>query len=80
MKKLNIFEKLKKSEKNEIIDQFKNITSAMFNTYLVSTLKFQFEKKDKFNNITSAMFNAYLISTLKYKKKYFWVIQKIWKK
>ena len=40
----------------------------MFNTYLVSTLKFQFEKNDKFNNITSAMFNAYLISTLKYEK------------
>ena len=40
----------------------------MFNTYLVSTLKFQFEKNDKFNNITSAMFNAYLISTLKLEK------------
>ena len=40
----------------------------MFNTYLVSTLKFQFEKNDKFNNVTSAMFNAYLISTLKYEK------------
>ena len=40
----------------------------MFNTYLVSTLKFQIEKNDKFNNITSAMFNAYLISTLKYEK------------
>ena len=52
----------------------------MFNTYLVSTLKFQFEKNDKFNNITSAMFNACLISTLKYEKiKCFWVIQEIWK-
>ena len=38
----------------------------MFNTYLVSTLKFQFEKNDKFNYTTSAMFNAYLISTLKF--------------
>ena len=65
---LNIFEKFKKSEKNKIIDKFNNITSAMFNTYLVSTLKFQFERNDKFNNITSAMFNAYLISTLKYEK------------
>ena len=53
----------------------------MFNAYLISTLKFQFEKNDKFNNITSAMFNAYLISTLKYEKiKCFWVIQKIWKR
>ena len=44
----------------------------MFNAYLISTLKFQFEKIDKFNNITSAMFNAYLISTLKFEKiKYF---------
>ena len=52
----------------------------MFNAYLISTLKFQFEKIDKFNNITSAMFNAYLISTLKFEKiKYFWEIQKIWK-
>ena len=40
----------------------------MFITYLVSTLKFQFEKNDKFININSAMFNAYLISTLKYEK------------
>ena len=40
----------------------------MFNAYLISTLKFQFEKIDKFNNITSAMFNAYLISTLKFHK------------
>ena len=80
MKKLNIFEKFKKSENNKIIDKFNSIISAMFNTYLVSTLKFQFEKNDKFNNITSAMFNAYLISTLKYEKiKCFWVIQKIWK-
>ena len=44
------------------------MTSAMFNAYLISTLKFQFEKIDKFNNITSAMFNAYLISTLKFEK------------
>ena len=44
----------------------------MFNTYLVSTLKFQFEKNYKLNYITSAMFNAYLISTLKFEKiKYF---------
>ena len=42
------------------------MTSAMFNAYLISTLKFQFEKIDKFNNITSAMFDAYLISTLKF--------------
>ena len=48
--------------------------------YLVSTLKFQFEKNDKFNNITWAMLNASLISTLKYEKiKCFWVIQEIWK-
>ena len=40
------------------------ITSAMFNAYLISTLKFQFEKNYKFNYITSAMFNAYKISTL----------------
>ena len=56
------------------------MTSAMFNAYLISTLKFEKIKyfweiqkiwkktKDKFNNITSAMFNAYLISTLKYEK------------
>ena len=44
----------------------------MFNAYLISTLKFQFEKKYKFNYITSAMFNAYKISTLKLEKiKYF---------
>ena len=44
----------------------------MFNAYLISTLKFQFEKNHKFNNITSAMFNAYKISTLKLEKiKYF---------
>ena len=49
-----------------MIDKFNNIISAMVNTYLVLTLKFQFEKKDKLNNITSAMFNAYLISTLKF--------------
>ena len=48
------------------------ITSAMFNAYLISTLKFQFEKNYKFNYITSAMFNAYKISTLKLEKiKYF---------
>ena len=51
----------------------------MFNTYLVSTLKFQFEKNDKIDNITSAMYNAYLISTLKFEKKnkYLLEIQKI---
>ena len=44
----------------------------MFNAYLISTLKFQFEKYDKFNYITSAMFNTYLISTLIFEKiKYF---------
>ena len=44
----------------------------MFNAYLISTLKFQFEKNAKFNYITSAMFNAYKISTLKLEKiKYF---------
>ena len=44
----------------------------MFNDYLISTLKFQFEKNYKFNYITSAMFNAYKISTLKLEKiKYF---------
>ena len=44
----------------------------MFNAYIVSTLKFQFEKNDEFNYITSAMFNAYLISSLKFgKNKYF---------
>ena len=31
----------------------------MFNAYLISTLKFQFEKNYKFNYITSAMFYAY---------------------
>ena len=44
----------------------------MFNVYLISTLKFQFEKNDKFNYVTSAMFHDYLISTLKFEKnKYF---------
>ena len=44
----------------------------MLNAYLISTLKFQFEKNDKFNYITSAMFDAYFISTLKFEKnKYF---------
>ena len=47
----------------EIIDKFNNTTSAMFNAYLISTLKFQFEKNDKINNITSAMFKSYSIST-----------------
>ena len=61
--KFNFFEIFEK------IDEFNNMTSAMFNAYLISTLKFQFEKIDKFNNITSAMFNAYLISTLKFEKK-----------
>ena len=74
------FWEIQKIWKNKIIDKFNNITSAMFNTYLVSTLKFQFEKNDKFNNITSAMFNAYLISILKFENiEYFWEIQKIWK-
>ena len=41
------FEKLKKSEKLNIferfekIDEFNNITSVMFNAYLISTLKFK---------------------------------------
>ena len=44
----------------------------MFNAYLISTMKFQFEKNYKFNYITSAIFNAYKISTLKLEKiKYF---------
>ena len=55
-------------ERFEKIDEFNNMTSAMFNAYLISTLKFQFEKIDEFNNITSAMFDAYLISTLKFEK------------
>merc|ERR1711873_329961 len=61
------FENLNKSEKCnfferfERIDEFNNMTSAMFNAYLISTLKFQFEKIYKFNDITSAMFDAYLI-------------------
>ena len=66
LKKLDFFERFEK------INTFNNITSAMFNAYLISTLKFQFEKNDEFNYITSAMFNAYLISTLKFgKNKYF---------
>ena len=40
----------------------------MFNAYLISTLKFQFEKNYKFNFITPASFNAYKISTLKLEK------------
>ena len=36
----------------EKIDEFNNMTSVMFNAYLISTLKFQCEKNDKFNNIT----------------------------
>ena len=72
----------------EKIDKFNNITVAIFNAYLISTLKFenikhlknQFEKKEKFNNVTSAMFNAYLISTLKFENiKHFLEIPKIWK-
>ena len=44
----------------------------MFIAYLISTLKFQFQKNYKFNYITSAMFNAYKMSTLKLEKiKYF---------
>ena len=42
------------------------MTSGIFNAYLISTLKFQFEKIYKFNNITLAKFDAYLISTLKF--------------
>ena len=58
--------------------KFNNMTSAMFNAYLISTLKFQFEKIDKFNNKTVAIFNAYLISTLKFENiKHFWEIPKI---
>ena len=50
----------------------------MFNAYLISTLKFKFEKNYKFNNITVAIFNAYLISTLKFENiKHFWEIPKI---
>ena len=82
MKTSNIFRKLKiiwKNKKNLKIqskkdDEFNNITSAMFNAYLISTLKFLIETNVKFNKITSAMFNAYLISALKFEKiKYFWV-------
>ena len=63
----------------EKIDKFNNITSVMFDAYLISTLKFEKNKYfweiqkiwknkiiDKFNNITSAMFNTYLVSTLKF--------------
>ena len=46
-------------ERFEKIDIFNDITSVMFNAYLISTLKFQFEKNAKFNYITSAMFNAF---------------------
>ena len=46
--------------------EFNNITSVIISAYLISTLKFQFEKMDKFNNINSAMFNTYFISTLKF--------------
>ena len=53
----------------------------MFNAYLISTLKFQFERNDEINDITSAMYNAYLISTLKFEKnKYLLEIQKNLKK
>ena len=79
MKKLNIIEKFKNSENNKIIDKFTNTTSAMFNAYLILSLKFQFEKNDKINNITSAMLNDYIISTLKFEKKILLEIQKIWK-
>merc|ERR1712235_221256 len=72
-------ESFKKSEKiyfflkdSQKIDIFNDITSVMFNAYLISTLKFQFEKNAKFNYITSAMFNAFSISTLTFEKiKYF---------
>ena len=54
MKTLNIFGKFQKSEKIKNLknqfekkDKFNNITSAMFNAYLISTLKFQFEKMIK---------------------------------
>ena len=54
------------------------MTSAIFSAYLISTLKFQFEKLDKLNNKTVAIFNAYLISTLKFENiKHFWEIPKI---
>ena len=62
-------EKLIFFERFEKINTFNNITSAMLNAYLMSTLKFQFEKNDEFNYITSAIFDAYLISTLKFGKK-----------
>jgi len=84
LKTLNIFGKFQKSEKIKDLknqfkkkDKFNNITSAMFNAYLISTLKFEKIKYfweiqkiwknkiiNKFNNITSAMFNTYLVSTL----------------
>ena len=64
--KIEYFWEIQKIWKNKIIDKFNNVTSAMFNTYLVSTLKFQSEKNEKFNNITSAMFDVYLISTQKF--------------
>ena len=70
LKELEILRKILKLKKN---DKFNNKTSAMFNAYLISTLKFQCKKNDTFNYITSAMYNAYLISTLKFQKiKYFW--------
>merc|ERR1712163_65513 len=47
-KNLEIFKKSEKIsffERFEKIDIFNDITSVMFNTYLISPLKFQFEKK-----------------------------------
>ena len=56
-----------------------NITSAMFNACVISTLTFEKIKYfweiqkiwkneiiDKFNDITSAMLNTYFVSTLKF--------------
>ena len=54
MKILNIFGKFQKSENKKKFkksiwkkDKFNNISSAMFDAYLISTLKFQFEKMIK---------------------------------
>merc|ERR1711872_174039 len=72
-KNLEIFKKSEFFfERSEKIDIFNDITSVMFNAYLISTLKFQFEKNAKFNYVTSAILNAFSISTLKFEKiKYF---------
>ena len=54
MKILKFFGKFQKSENEKKIkksiwkkDKFNNISSAMFDAYLISTLKFQFEKMIK---------------------------------